>query len=160
MSADCWPAPSGGAGVLFSVSASSRAVTVRSRRPQASAARAASRGLMGRRALIAAASSVPPATQAPAIHHRFASGTKDVTASRIRAARAPPAKPQAAPETKRCRRRRRLTGPRAFKSSFIFQFPSLGSRFAPSRGTSYAAVACLGLQHKNDHMRYFGSTIP
>ena len=96
---------------------------VLARNPQASAARAASRAFTGRAAFPRAPSSIHPATAAPAMSHLSSSGTKDVTASRTRAASAPKAKPAPAPCSRRCMRRRRFAGASAFRSSFIVSGP-------------------------------------
>ena len=103
--------------------ASSSAVTLLSRSPQASAARAASRAFTGRAAFPRAPRSVQPEAAAPAMSHLPSSGTNDVTASRMRAASAPMAKPAPAPCSRRCRRRRRFAGASAFRSSFIVSGP-------------------------------------
>ena len=99
--------------------ASSRAVTARSCRPQASAARAAEKSVTGRSAFTRAPRTVPPAAANAAAGSLSRRGTKSVTASSSRAAVAPHRNPHAAPRHRRPRRRRRRNGARARRISFF-----------------------------------------
>ena len=97
----------------------SRAVTVRSFRPQASAACAAVISFTGRAAFPSAVSSMTAAAAAAAHRPRSGTGTKNETACRITAAASPAASPAAAPRKNLFRRIRCFTGLSAFSTSFI-----------------------------------------